>query len=241
MEEQLRLPMAMGSSRQFEPVWEIARGASLYARSIGRNYSMKGLAHVQADSERIGAQSQAYHEVESQPEQSDATRRSYDALRRETNDQYDFITRSKEEGGLGIQMEVTAHDPYDDPRDMASDLRQGRMKVFSTATTGPHEHFGEEDNDKLRFVHDVFGHGAIGRGFSRHGEEAAWRSHSQMYSDEAQEALASEFRGKNSSLIWRGGFPENKTVGVPQWMQETGSVPTPKPKKSNDKQLDLGI
>lgn len=237
----MRLPMSLGSSRQFEPVWDIARGAAKYARSIGRTYSMRGLAHVKADPERLAAHTQAYHEQEALPEQSAATHASYEALRQETNAQYDFMTRPKDQGGLGLTVEVTPHDPYDDPKDMARDLQAGRLKVFSSATTGSHEFLGEEDNDRLRAVHDVFGHGAIGRGFSRHGEEAAWRAHRQMYSEEAQEALASEFRGKNASVVYRGEFPENKTVGVPKFMQEVGPVPARKKPIDRASQLSLDV
>lgn len=238
--KQLRLPMGMGSSRQFEPVWDVARGAARYARSIGRQYSAKGLAHVQADMGRVAAHTKAYHESEAQPQQSDQTRASYEALRQETNAQYDFMTKPKEEGGLGIQVEVTPDDPYAHPEDMAADLREGRIKVFSSATTGVHDYLSEEENDRLRAVHDVFGHGAIGRGFSRHGEEASWRSHRQMYSEAAQEALASEFRGKNSSVVWRGEFPENRLVGVPKFMQEIGPVPEQAPPKG-PKYEQLGL
>jgi hypothetical protein len=53
-------------------------------------------------------------------------------------------------------------------------------------------------NDLFRAVHDIFGHAKIGNRFSAFGEENAWRTHSQMYSDDARRALTAETRGQNS-------------------------------------------
>jgi hypothetical protein len=89
---------------------------------------------------------------------------------------------------------------------------------LSTEATGPHHIFSDQENDRFRAVHDVFGHAATGRGFSRHGEEAAFLSHRQMFSKRALPALASETRGQNSYLNYGpGGFPEQETkpIGLP--------------------------
>ncbi len=55
------------------------------------------------------------------------------------------------------------------------------MRVFAT-TEGEHPLMTAAENDLFRAVHDLFGHGAAGRTFDRHGEEAAYRSHAEMYS-----------------------------------------------------------
>jgi hypothetical protein len=70
----------------------------------------------------------------------------------------------------------------------------------------------------FRAVHDVFGHAATGRGFDRHGEEAAWLSHIRMYSPAARPAVTTETRGQNSVLNFGsrpGTFPEQKVVTLP--------------------------
>ena len=71
----------------------------------------------------------------------------------------------------------------------------------------------------FRAVHDVFGHAASGRGFDRHGEEAAWLKHSTMYSPLAARALATETRGQTCARIFHYGgrrFPEQKAVLLPR-------------------------
>lgn len=138
---------------------------------------------------------------------------------REVEHQYDYMTRPESEGGLGIHHEVTPEDPYNPKkgfRDMAHDVRVNKqIRTLATKTTGSHAYFTDEQNDKFRAVHDVFGHAATGRGFSRHGEEAAWRSHVQMFSPKAREAMTSETRGQNSVLNYspHGGFiPQHEAM-----------------------------
>jgi hypothetical protein len=166
-------------------------------------------------------------------------------MRQHVNSQYEHMTAPKEAGGMGINVEVTQHDPYSlgwaggqdsDARvAMDKDLRENnRVQVMSTEATGGHAYFSNEENDKFRAVHDVFGHHAIGRGFSRHGEEAAWESHRQMFPPEAHEALTSETRGQNSYLNYSGGkgFPDQseKLIGLPDWANTPGKLPSPSSK-----------
>jgi hypothetical protein len=152
------------------------------------------------------------------------TLRSYEALRKETVDQYTHMTRPTHEGGMGISVQVTDNDPYSNPEDLANDLRNRQIKVLSTKSTGPHGYFSDEENDMFRAVHDVFGHAGIGRNFGRHGEEAAFQSHRQMFTPAAQTALTAETRGQNSYLnyVSHGEFPDNVPVNMPKWTQSTG-------------------
>ena len=107
---------------------------------------------------------------------------------------------------------------------------------MATESTGGHHFFTNEENDKFRAVHDTFGHAAIGRGFSRHGEEAAFLSHRQMFPPEAHAALTSETRGQNSFLNYgpTGDFPDQspgtKLIGLPSWASATGKLKAPAPK-----------
>lgn len=126
-------------------------------------------------------------------------------------------------GKLGIKHEVVPEDPYKSPQDLREDVAKNkRIRTLATESTGGHP-LGNHFNDQFRAVHDFFGHLSTGRGFSRHGEEAAWRSHVQMYSPAAREAMTSETRGQNSLLNYHPGraeFPEKQElVGMPKWAQ----------------------
>lgn len=169
----------------------------------------------------------------SKPGSSASISKSYEHLRREIGDQYDYMTRPKEHGGMGLRHEVVAEDPYRSAAEMANDVRSGRIRTLASQTTNEpgsatgtsHQALSDEDNDRFRAVHDVFGHAAVGRGFSRHGEEAAYRSHIQMFSPEARQAATSELRGQNSYLNYspEGGFPDvgGRMIPMPRWTQAT--------------------
>jgi hypothetical protein len=244
MAEQLSFPLGNVSSRQFEPVADARMAASKYQSRQGFGTRESGnLENVQVDPARGFATQRAYKEAQAVPTEASGIRKSYAAMRQETHKQYKFMTGPKKSGGMGLRHEVTDEDPYPTPQAMAEDVKQGRIKTFSTKATGGHEYFSDRDNDKFRAVHDVFGHAAIGRGFSRHGEEAAYLSHRQMYSPQAQQAVASETRGQNSYLNYgatrdnpESSFPNqgpgSKLIGLPKFAQETGKVKNPMPRKS---------
>lgn len=175
---------------------------------------------------------QEYQKAQAAPE-SPTIRKSYDAMREHVNQQYDYMTRPQDQGGLGISVEVTKEDPYPDRKAMGEDFAKRRaIKVMSTETTGGSAALSNEDNDKFRAVHDVFGHLATGSSFSRHGEETAFHTHKQMFPPEAHEAVTSELRGQNSYLNFGGGdFPDqspgSKLIGMPSWTS-TDKLPAPK-------------
>lgn len=167
-----------------------------------------------------------------------AAMRSYESMRGHLSAQFDFMTKPPEQGGLGIEVNVTKEDPYASFEELHKDVTENnRLNVMSTETTGGHSFFTNEENDKFRAVHDYFGHVAIGRGFDRHGEEAAYRSHAQMFPKKARQALSSETRGQNSYLNWGGNdFPDNAVVEVPKWMSGTDTPQVPQPKKTDKPQ-----
>lgn len=143
---------------------------------------------------------------------------SFRAMANETREQFDFLTRPKSKGGLGVDVSVTKEDPYKRAADMMKDANQGKFSVLSSAQTGGHPYFTDEENDMFRAVHDFFGHAATGRGFDPHGEEAAFRSHFAMFSPKARPAMATETRGQNSALNYGlnpGQFAEQKVVTLP--------------------------
>ena len=142
----------------------------------------------------------------------------FKAMADETREQFDYMTRPQSKGGLGIDVSVTKQDPYARAADMMKDANRGKFSVLSTAQTGGHPYFTDEENDMFRAVHDFFGHAATGRGFDPHGEEAAFRSHYAMFSPQARPAMATETRGQNSALNYGptpGKFAEQKVVTLP--------------------------
>lgn len=196
----------------------LRHGARRFAARRGASYSSEGLEGVQSDPEFQTRVAQAY---ESAPVNTHRVKKAYRAFADETRQQYDYLTRPRHQGGLGVLVEVSDEDPYKHHDEMAGDIMANRrLKVLSSASTGGHPFLSQEENNMFRAVHDAFGHAAIGRSFSRHGEEAAYHSHRQMYSPTAQRALASETRGQNSSFIYRNygrKFPEQKLVDLPDW------------------------
>ena len=151
----------------------------------------------------------AYDEL---PVKDEKAFESYTALATEVEAQFDYMTKT-----MGIKVEFVADDPYKTSREMFADVSKGVLKVLSTASTGSHPFFKDEQNDKFRAVHDFFGHAATGRGFGQDGEESAWVHHSQMFTETARAALTTETRGQNSWYNTRNqGFAEQKVALLPK-------------------------
>jgi hypothetical protein len=206
-----------------KPVDEVVRGAQAYSQKAGlglpdADYS-RSLITEPASQAIAGAYSRL-------PEFDTGALPAYHAMREETLRQYDHMTSPRSRGGMGLDVEVTKGDPYgkDGFHTVVPELRNDvtnnqRIKVLSTATTGGHPVFSNDDNDAFRAVHDVFGHLGSGRGVDFDGEEAAYQKHSRMYSPLARQAMASETRGQNSWLRANGDFPEQKVGLLPEHMQ----------------------
>lgn len=155
---------------------------------------------------------------------------AYEAMRRGTMEQIDMLTAPRRRGGLGVDVRVTDADPYDVTtpeglREMLDELADRRLAVLSTRATGGHPVLSDAENDAFRAVHDAFGHAATGRGFSRHGEEAAFRAHSAMYPREAMPALVSELRAQNAYLNRFGDFGPQKLFVAPERYMSTEPFP----------------
>lgn len=143
-------------------------------------------------------------------------RKAWEALRDEVEEQFRILTED-----LGITVEFVDEDPYESFAEMYADfVANQRLKIMKTSATGGHPFFTDEENDMFRAVHDAFGHLATGRGFDRHGEEAAFQAHKSMFSPTAAKAAATELRGQNSFLIARGEFGPQKIVLLPEEMQK---------------------
>lgn len=128
----------------------------------------------------------------------------------------------------GIRVEFQPDDPYDGHEDMLRDVRDNRrLKIYETADDQAHPLLSAEQNNRFRAVHDYYGHHGAGDGasvsFSRHGEEAAWVRHSQMFTGLARRAMTTETRGQNSVFIWLNHgreFPVQKGILLPDWVSD---------------------
>ena len=138
---------------------------------------------------------------------------AYRSMAEETKRQFDQLTAPKSRGGEGVAVTVAKQDPYSGPAELFKDISERHhMGVLATSETGGHPVFSNDENDMFRAVHDYYGHHQTQRGFDRHGEESAYQAHAQMYSPQAQQALATETRGQNAVLVRRGAFPEQKVA-----------------------------
>ncbi len=130
-----------------------------------------------------------------------AVQKSYAALAKEVEQQYDYLIDQ------GYRFEpFDGPDPYDEiakargikkSEAVMEDLRENKhLAVY--AGDSEHPLLTPEQNWKFRAVHDVFGHAAEGNNFAAMGEENAWAAHSKMFSPEARPAMTTETRGQNS-------------------------------------------
>lgn len=193
----------------------LSAAGSKYASDLGlfRPYSFQDVVVNKPQAQRIA------QNYESAPMFEQSAVPHFRAMAEETSRQFDFLTKPRAKGGLGVNVEVTQDDPYKRARDMMADVRENnRLKVLSTASTGGHPFFTNDQNDMFRAVHDAFGHAATGRGFDPHGEEAAYRSHVSMFTRQARPAMTTETRGQNSVLNYgsqAGDFAPQKVAIIP--------------------------
>lgn len=126
--------------------------------------------------------------------------------------------------GLPIRVELQTENPYESAQEMFKDIsRNARLKIYRTVESECSPLLSLAENDMFRAVHDFHGHYMTGRDFSRHGEEAAWVRHSQMFTGLARRAMTSETRGQNSAFIWINGgetFPVQKAILLPNWVSD---------------------
>lgn len=140
----------------------------------------------------------------------------YTRFAEQVEDQYRWLLRE-------VRVSFTDDDPYADASELFRDIRRGSFAVYATQADQAHPLLSPEQNNRFRAVHDYFGHYRSGRGFDRHGEEAAWVCHSMMFAGQARRAMTSETRGQSSAFVWVNGgreFPPQRAVILPQWVSE---------------------
>ena len=209
----------------FEPSQHALQGARSYASLAGLPDPHSGDVDYYSAMRDKDSVSQVGKAYDSLPGMDKSSLPHFQAMRDEVGRQHDFMTNR-----MGIKTETVDHDPYDDVHEMMNDVNNNkRLKVMGTHVTGGHPFFSDEENDKFRAVHDLFGHAATGRSFDRHGEQAAYLAHSQMFSPHAVPALASETKGQNSSLILNGQFgPQKIAVMHPDHFRDGTSLHLPR-------------
>jgi len=178
------------------------RAEYLASRGLpGPSVDMAGLANVKT-AKIAGEIADEYDRMISNPSDPQVIA-AYKKLSEEVEDQYKFLTEEK-----GVKIEFVDKDPYvkavdgvdvPDAQAMMKDVMENNtLKVYKTADDQAHPILTKDINDKFRAVHDYFGHAASGRSFQGDGEEAAWVSHSMMFSPLARRAMTTETRGQNS-------------------------------------------
>ena len=196
------------------------------------------LDRTQTDSKQGRRVANIYDEMD--PVMNDVDIASYDQMAREVDAQYEYMTEV-----MFMKVEVVNSNPYASPAELAADIRDNNtIKVLSSESTGGHPYMSNEQNDRFRAVHDFFGHTVMGNTFTRHGEEAAYLIHSQMFSESARGAMHSETAAQNAvlnyskknrakasrsirqGLSYTGNFAEQKAKVLPQelWSDKTLSA-----------------
>jgi len=225
------------------PSAELRNLAEDYMRATGRPYQPVE-NYVPIDVERAKAIAKAYEDMPHAPHDP-TVQRSYDALAKETRDQYEVLKR------LGVKIEPmpAGIDPYAaTPRLANRDYLENRHfnyfpteggygsgQVIDTSANPLLQPSGVKIagrevpyNDLFRIVHDFFGHFKEGLGFRAAGEENAWRSHSRMYSDAALPAMTAELRGQNSWLNYGPHGEANRSAKAADTIfapQKSGVMP----------------
>jgi hypothetical protein len=177
---------------------QVSRGADAFNAENGR----PPVEHKEvAPSPHAKEIADEYDKLQHNPNDPEV-QKSYGALKRDIDDQWDFATQK-----MGIKMEPWTEEgqPYKNSKEMTADVNNNHHLYFFQGGEMPMDHPLAEDagqglsyNDKLRAVHDLFGHAANENQFGPAGEERAWQEHRQMFSSEAVPAVTTETRGQNS-------------------------------------------
>ncbi len=229
---------------------EISNLAKEYASEKGLN-PFTPPEHIQniVNTPRAKLVAEAYESMKHDPNNPEVAQ-AYKALVNETMDQFQKV---KDSGVKISKITPDMENPYKSSKDLFQDLKDNKHMWYYPTESG----FGNTEaaghpllaktsaelngeklpaNDVFRIVHDFFGHGAEEYPFGPKGEEAAYQAHSQLYSPEAQKALASETRGQNSWVNYgpkgeanranpaNTTFAEQKAGILPEWARSTANT-----------------
>lgn len=189
---------------------EIRKVAEDYAKRAGIDYA-PARTFAPVNEELAKRLADHYESAKSDPDNAEV-QKSYAALADETVQQYHAMTAA----GIHAEPWTSEGEPYKSSADMVNDVRTNRhiwylptKEAFGSGKEAKNnpmladsgiEINGEPVliNDLFRAVHDFFGHAKEGYQFGPRGEFNAWREHSEMFSPDAQGALAAETLAQNS-------------------------------------------
>jgi hypothetical protein len=110
--------------------------------------------------------------------------------------------------GVRVTLVTTPDDPYEDGAALCADLRRRRaMRLRAAAVDAPHPVLSDATLDRLRTVHDVLGHAALGLGFDLQSEYAAWLYCRPLFSPAARPAAFCELVGAVTAFVVTGTKP----------------------------------
>lgn len=201
-------------SLQFRPEGndETTRVAAAYVKkAFGREYDPH-TTYDEAPEARLKEIADYFQNVAKHQPEAPEVLRSYRAMARETIEQYNAMIAA----GIKPEPYRGKGEPYASSEEMMRDVRENKHlyflrtdNAFGQGTQDAANPLLEKSgikigdfellvNDVFRVVHDYFGHTQQGLQFGPRGEFNAWKSHSRMYSDEAQGAVAAETLAQNA-------------------------------------------
>lgn len=144
----------------------------------------------------------------------DRTYKAYEQFVFETKEQFDFITRPKSQGGMGIKVIVAKGDPYTPDAAgraaMNKDISKGELRV--KGTDSDHPLMTNEQNTMFRAVHDIFGHSADDFSFGPRGELNAAANHFKLYGPDARGPLLTETHGQTAYVNYSDDVIPGSTI-----------------------------
>jgi hypothetical protein len=110
--------------------------------------------------------------------------------------------------GVRVTLVESLDEPYADASALCADLRErGAMHLRAASADAPHPFLPDTAVDRLRMVHDVLGHAALGLGFDLQSEYAAWLWCRSLFSSAARPAAFCELAGTVTAYVLTGVKP----------------------------------
>jgi hypothetical protein len=198
---------------RYDPDEHCFVGARQYRQKLGLPEPKIDWDKVKVDPAKSKAVAEAYAAMQSNPDDP-YVKQCYDDFRRQNEEMFQFITN---ELGIDIifQRFEPGMEPYESAEAQAHDVKTHKRMVIDTRLGEGHPIMPADEYARFRAVHDIFGHVAVGSGFDRHGEYAAWLSHMSMYTGLGAKAMSTEYHGTNSVIVHTGVPAVWKAVILP--------------------------
>lgn len=179
-----------------EPNVAIRNVADKYRKLAG--IETGGVRHPVTVHEPTAKRMADFYEAATSTPEDPQVQRAYKAFNRETEKQAAELVKA----GYKAEPWTGTGQPYKDSAAMRADvLNNKHIWYFKTEAGAPiHDLMTAEQNDRFRWVHDIFGHAMEGNQFGANGEENAWSAHASMYGLAAQKAMTTETRLQNSAV-----------------------------------------